>query len=280
MQIGLLQYDVAHDLNRNLNCVKSYLQKLKCDCDIVVLPELSMCGYLFESYRELLSCAETVPSGISTQTMLALSKQYSCTFIFGLAEREHEKVFNTAVIVSKGRYIGKYRKIHLSDYEKKLFARGNENLPFEVDGLKIGVQICFDLWFPEVSREQIRMGADILCVLANFGGDTTYHISKIRAIENQTPLVLCNRIGVEAIPGMDAEFLGKSTAVAASGQRIYIAPPQNEDFGLCDVDVVKIKSNVICSDFDSEIAFHYQTPAKREKAAPNTAPRIERGRSL
>ena len=191
--------------------------------------------------------------------MLALSKEYSCTIIFGLAEREKEKVFNTAVVVRKGRYIGKYRKIHLSDFEKKLFDRGNENVIFEVDGIKIGVQICFDLWFPEISREQLRMGADILCVLANFGGETTYHISKIRAIENLTPLVLCNRIGSESIPGMDAEFLGKSTVVDASGQRVYIAQEKEEDFGLCDIDLGKMRSNVICSNFDSEIAFHYQT---------------------
>lgn len=256
MRVGLLQYDAKHDEKENLNCLKNYLLQRK--GDIVILPELSMCGYLFKSRKELLSCAEVVPFGISTQNILALSKQHSCTIIFGLAEREQEKVFNTAVIVSKGRYIGKYRKIHLSDYEKKLFDRGKENLVFEVDGIKIGIQICFDLWFPEVSREQIRMGADLLCVLANFGGDTTYHISKTRAIENLTPLVLCNRIGVESIPEMDAEFLGKSTVICASGQRVYIGPEKCEDFGLCDIDIVKNKSNVICSNFDSEIAFHYQ----------------------
>lgn len=124
--------------------------------------------------------------------MIILSKEYSCTIVFGLAEKENGKIYNTAVIVSKGKYIGKYRKIHLTDFEKKLFDRGTENLVFEVAGIKIGVQICFDLWFPEVSREQLRMGADILCVLANFGGETTYHISKIRALENLTPLILCN----------------------------------------------------------------------------------------
>lgn len=263
MRVGLFQYDVMHNANQNFTYLENHLLQRK--GDIIILPELSMCGYLFGNRKELLSCAETVPSGISTQNMLALSKEYSCTIIFGLAEREHEKVFNTAVIVSKGSYIGKYRKIHLSDFEKRLFDRGNENLVFEVDGVKIGIQICFDLWFPEVSREQLRMGADLLCVLANFGGDTTYHISKIRAIENLTPLVLCNRIGVESIPEMDAEFLGKSTAINASGQRIYIAPEKYEELGLCDIDVVKTKSNVICSNFDSEIAFHYQFSTESEE---------------
>ena len=58
--------------------------------------------------------------------MRALSQQYGCTLVFGLAERDADRVYNTAVVVSKGRYVGKYRKIHLSDFEKKLFDRGGE----------------------------------------------------------------------------------------------------------------------------------------------------------
>lgn len=84
-------------------------------------------------------------------------------------------------------------------------------------------------------------------------------------MENLTPLVLCNRIGVESISEMDAEFLGKSTAINPSGQRVYISPEKYEDFGLCDIDVVKTKSNVICSNFDAEIAFHYQFLQKSDE---------------
>lgn len=256
MRVGIFQYHVMHDVNYNLDRLKVHLQQQK--CEVVVLPELSMCGYLFESRSQLSACAEPVSSGRSTQSIMELSKQYSCTILFGLAEKENEKIFNTAVIVSKGRYIGKYRKIHLSDFEKKFFDRGKENQVFEIDGIKIGIQICFDLWFPEISREQLRMGADILFVLANFGGETTYHISKIRAIENLMPLVLCNRTGSETVPGMEAEFLGKSTAIDASGQRIYTALEKEEDFAFCDMDAGRRKSNIICSNFDSEIAFHYE----------------------
>ena len=255
MRVGFLQYDVTHNINQNINHLKLCLEQQK--LDIIVLPELSMCGYLFESRQQLLSYAESIPSGISTQMILALSKQHSCTIIFGTAEKEGSNLFNTAVIVSKGKYIGKYRKIHLSDFEKIFFDRGNQNNIFDVDGIKIGVQICFDLWFPEISREQIRMDADLLCVLANFGGKTTYHISRIRATENLTPLVLCNRIGTESIPGMNAEFLGKSTIVDANGQRVCTAPEKDQSFGFYDIDISRKKSNIICNDFDSEIAFHY-----------------------
>lgn len=128
---------------------------------------------------------------------------------------------------------------------------------FEVNGIKIGVQICFDLWFPEISREQLRLGADIFCALANFGGETTYHIAKIRAIENLTPLVLCNRIGKESIPDMEAEFLGKSTILDSSGQRLCIAPKEEEFFDCYEIDLPQKRANVICNDFSREISFHY-----------------------
>ena len=256
MRVGVLQYDVLHTKNFNYEYVSLYMKRNS--CDLLVLPELAMCGYLFESREELASYAEIIPSGPSTQYMLELSERHSCIIIYGLAERCNGRIFNTAAIVSKGRYIGKYRKVHLSDFEKKFFDSGDKNQVFKVDGVTIGVQICFDLWFPEISREQRRMGADILCVLANFGGETTYHISKIRAIENLCPLVLCNRIGAEQITAMDAQFLGKSTIVDASGYRVYTAPVKEEHFGICNLDAEQRNANIICSDFNSEIAFHYQ----------------------
>lgn len=261
MEIGLLQYDVLRDREANLQKAEAFLEKNQ--CDLLLLPELSMCGYLFESRKALESASEAVPGGASTKAMCALSRAHDCTIVFGLAEGEG--IYNTAVVVSRGSYVGKYRKIHLSDLEKKLFDRGRENPVFEVGGLKIGAQICFDLWFPEISREQLRQGAEVLCVLANFGGDTTYHISRIRAIENLTPLVLCNRVGRETIPGMEADFLGKSTAIDPSGQRVYVAPAGAEDGALCRIETGQPHANVICRDFDREMGLHYPDPEETER---------------
>lgn len=258
-----MQYDVLHDKESNLQKAEAFLQQHK--CRLLLLPELAMCGYLFESQKNLLAAAEPVPDGASTKAMCALSRKYDCTIVFGLGERDGDRIYNTAVVVSRGNYVGKYRKIHLSDLEKKLFDRGRENPVFEVEGLKIGVQICFDLWFPEISREQLRQGAEVLCVLANFGGDTTYHISRIRAIENLTPLVLCNRVGRETIPGMKADFLGKSTAIDASGQRVYVAPEKVEDGALCRIETGQPHANVICRDFDREMGIHYPDPGETER---------------
>lgn len=255
MKVGYIQYDVKHHWVENRQIIERHLFQM--DAEVVVLPELSNCGYLFESCEALRCAAEPVPGGKSVSDMLKLSEKYNCTIIFGVAELENDKVYNTAVVIHKGCYVGKYRKIHLSDFEKRLFNCGDTNEIFEVDGVKIGVQICFDLWFPEVSREQIRKGATILCALANFGGETSYQIARMRAIENLTPLVMCNRVGNEKLPELDADFLGKSSIIDASGNRLSVGEAGCETDAVCEIEPVVQRANVICRNFGEEIGRHY-----------------------
>ena len=256
MQVGFFQFDVVRSAGQNLTRLERSLRKNR--CDVLVLPELASCGYLAENRAALLARAEPVPGGPFTGAMQALSEQYGCTLVFGLAEAENGRVYNTAAVVSKGKYIGKYRKIHLSDYEKTLFDRGCAPGVFSVDGVTLGVQICFDLWFPELTRQQIRLGAQLLCAPANFGGPHTGHIARVRAMENLTPLVLCNRVGSESVPGMDADFLGKSAVIGRDGALLCRAPAGRQRFGCCSLTPGQKRANVICADFDSEIALHRQ----------------------
>lgn len=254
MKTGFIQYHVQHDREQNFEIIQRYLSQKS--YELVVLPELALCGYLFENQEALKQAAERVPEGESVRRMAELSQKYQCAVVFGMAEMDSGKLYNTAVVVDRGRYVGKYRKLHLSDFEKKYFDRGDSNGVFEVNGMKIGVQICFDLWFPEVSREQIRQGAELLCVLANFGGETTWKISKIRAIENLTPLILCNRVGQETIPGMDAVFLGNSTVIDAQGNSL-LAEKQGEEWAACcEMEKRGRMANVICGDFLEEMKIH------------------------
>jgi predicted amidohydrolase len=200
--------------------------------------------------------AENVPDGDFVRKLMCLSKSNKCGIIAGIAEIDGDKIYNTAVIIDRGSYVGKYRKIHLSDFEKSLFERGNKNGVFNVNGIKVGVQICFDLWFPEISREQMLESADLLCGLANFGGETTYLISQIRAIENLTPMVLCNRVGEEKSPFLTANFVGLSSIISSSGERIIPGRRDVEYAESCDVSLISLKSNIICDDFRTEILFH------------------------
>lgn len=254
MNIGYIQFDVQHDKNKNFAIIEKRLARM--DCDLVVLPELSLCGYLFSDKEKLMRFAEPVPSGPSTERMLTMSRENHCAIIFGQAEAAEDGIYNTAVVVKDGQYIGKYRKVHLSDFEKKLFEPGHCNPVFDMGTYKIGVQICFDLWFPEISREQIKQGAQILCALANFGGETTGKIAQIRAIENLTPLVLCNRVGTERLPGIDAYFLGQSRILNRNGECVGLSEKDIDVTETREIEVGMKHANIICRDFDAEINIH------------------------
>lgn len=254
MKVSFLQYDVKKDKNLNYKTIEDNIKLL--ESDIIILPELCNCGYLFENKQQLKSAAEHVPNGDFVAFLKNLSKKYSCAIVAGIAEFDSDKIYNTAVIVDRGIYVGKYRKIHLTDLEKTLFTRGKENIIFNVMGIKIGVQICFDLWFPEISREQMLQSADLLCVLANFGGEATYQISKIRAMENLTPLVLCNRVGTEIISTMKAVFLGKSSIISFSGERLVQSVKNTKCVLSHEVLFNHAKTNEMCKDFNKEIFIH------------------------
>ena len=257
MKVGYCQYDVKRDREENLRLLESLLPTMK--CDLIVLPELCLGGYLFTDEETLARQSERVPDGPSVKRMMALSGVCGCAIVYGMAEQADAKLYNTAVVVDHGRFTGRYRKIHLTDYEKRFFNRGDDNPVFDLGTCRIGVQICFDLWFPEVSREQLAKGAEVLCALANFGGETTCGIARTRAIENLTPLVLCNRIGAENLPGIDATFLGKSALIDRDGKTIRHAEAGHPAFESGTIAPGGKRANVICADFPEEIALHHSS---------------------
>lgn len=257
MLVGYFQYDVSKNSADNFCKIEQVLQAYK--CDVLVLPELCISGYLYEHKNELLSYAESVPDGTSVRKMIHLSKQYQCTIIFGIAEKINNDIYNTAVVVDKGNYIGKYQKIHLTDYEKNFFTRGKNNPVFKIGNLCLGVQICFDLWFPEVSRAQLLQGVNLLCVLGNFGGEDTLKIAPVRALENITPLILCNRVGREKSSGIDAYFIGKSLIINQSGHLKNIPVSDKESCVITELKLNNKHGNIICNDFKTEILLHTAT---------------------
>ena len=87
----------------------------------------------------------------------------------GIAERDGDRLYNSAVVAGPRGYIGTYRKAHLWDRENLFFAKGNLGFPvFDTALGKIGVAICYDGWFPETFRQLALQGAEIVCVPTNW----------------------------------------------------------------------------------------------------------------
>ena len=113
------------------------------DADLVVLPEVFNTGYQFVSRAELEGLAEEVPGGKTCRDLMALSKAKKMYLVFGLAEKDGDKVYNAAVVTGPDGHIGTYRKVHLFAEEKEFFDPGDTGFQvFDLGSCRIGVMVC------------------------------------------------------------------------------------------------------------------------------------------
>ena len=200
--------------------------------NLIVFPECSLTGYIFSSRQEALPFAETIP-GSSTEKVISLCQELKVYVIFGLLEKENDRLFNAAAFLGPQGLIGKYRKNHLPFMGVDRFVDPGDK-PFQVYQTpigNIGLQICYDILFPESSRVMTLLGADILALSTNFpsaqtrGEKLTTYVVSARAIENRVHVVSTDRVGSER----GFSFAGLSKIVDASGEILGLASADKEE---------------------------------------------------
>jgi predicted amidohydrolase len=92
--------------------------------------------------------------------------KYKPLIVFGLIEQDNENLFNTAVVIKNGELLGRYRKTHLLDGER-IFKVGSEYPVFQINGLKFGINICYDTQFSEAAENIAKQGATLILCPAN-----------------------------------------------------------------------------------------------------------------
>lgn len=127
--------------------------------ELVLFPELVVHGHCTPNTYAL---AEAVPEGPSTQRLCRIARENKVVVCAGLSEKEDDLVFNTQIAAGPDGYIGKQRKIHLSRDEVFFYKGGREMPVFDVGKCRIGIQICYDKLFPEISRVLCLRGAEVL----------------------------------------------------------------------------------------------------------------------
>ncbi len=154
------------------------------NADIVCLPEAITLVGTGKSYVEV---SEPVP-GPTTEYLGSLARQYKMYIVAGLLERDGPVVYNTAVLIDReGKLAGRYRKVTLPREEiEGGVTPGNSYPVFDTDFGRIGMMICWDLQFPEVSQNLAMQGAEVI-LMPIWGGNLT--LASARAIENQIWLV-------------------------------------------------------------------------------------------
>ncbi len=235
MRVGYLQFGPLFGSKKeNHERVADFLSGVK--AHLIVLPELYSTGYLFESKQELLGFAED-EGGESFNFLKQLSRDTGAAIVASIAERVGEDCYNTCLLCSEGEIKAKYRKIHLFDREKEIFTPGN--LPFTVcdlDGVRIGLMVCFDWIFPESARILALKGAQIICHPSNLVLPYCPRAMITRCIENGVFAITTNRVGTEARAGLELKFIGLSQVVAPRGDILVRADEEEEGIRIIDID--------------------------------------------
>lgn len=233
---GYFQYHPKFGkIKNNLLTIISALKET--DADLIVLPELALTGYYFRDRDEAMSLAENPYHSGNVDSLTALCRDRSCYIVTGFAEKADDKCFNSSLLIGPEGLTGVYRKVHLFNEEKKWFDAGDR--PFEVHRIRdvnIGMMICFDWIFPEVSRVLTVKGADILCHPSNLVLAYCQSAMLTRCLENHVFAVTCNRFGVDRRPHGEIKFTGKSQIVAPRGELIRRSPSQREDLVVVEID--------------------------------------------
>lgn len=204
IKIAAIQMSTVADKMENVRTVKTYLEKIKDENpDFVILPEMFCCPYQTENFPIY---AEK-EGGPVWQQLSGYAKQYGIYLIGGsMPEKDAEgNVYNTSYIFDReGKQIGKHRKVHLFDIDVKggqtfkesdTLTAGDSDTVFDTEFGKIGVMLCFDIRFPELSRMMVNDGAKVIFVPAAFNmttGPAHWELSfRTRALDNQIYMVGC-----------------------------------------------------------------------------------------
>ena len=258
--LGLVQMAMSDDQAGNMRrAVAGVREAAAKGAKVICLPELFLSRYFcqVEDHR-FFQLAEPIP-GPSTTSLGALAKELGVVIIASLFEKRAEGLYHntTAILDADGKYLGKYRKMHIPDdpnyYEKFYFTPGDLGFrSWDTQHAKAGVLICWDQWYPEAARLTALTGAQILFYptaigwlipeKAEYGAAQQASwetIQRSHAIANGVYVVAVNRVGVELGPNQGIEFWGGSFVAAPNGEIIAKAGTGEETI-VIEVDTGRV----------------------------------------
>jgi len=147
-------------VDQNLNEVENWVKKAANQgVELALFPELAIHGHWMA--EECWSVAEQVPGGPTCVRLEKIARDYNIVVSVGLSEKENDLIFNCQVLVGPKGYIGKSRKIHMSEDEGLLYVGGNAMPVYDIGKCKVGTIICYDALYPEVGRVLSLNGAEV-----------------------------------------------------------------------------------------------------------------------
>ena len=258
--LGLVQMRCTTNKEDNLTRAEDGIREAAVrGAQVICLHELFAGEYFCRTEdAALFDLAEPVP-GPTTERLAKLAKEKKVALVVSVFERRAAGVYHNtcAVLDADGGYLGKYRKMHIPDdplyYEKFYFTPGDLGfLNFDTKYARLGVQICWDQWYPEGSRLTAMQGAQVIFYptsigwhpheKAQFGAvqlDSWKTIQRAHAVANGIYVAVVNRVGFEGNPQKGdpgIEFWGNSFVADPSGQLLAEASHEKEEILVAECD--------------------------------------------
>jgi Predicted amidohydrolase len=202
------------DPQANISKAKMVISNV--EADLFIFPEMFMCGYVKVKEKMFFKILE----GRTIDKMKELSAKKGCAMVFGIPVQDDGKIYNTAMFLN-GEDKGVYKKIHLDPdlNEDKLFTPGSEPLCFEYKGLKFGLAISNDLYYPELFRSYAEKDVDIVICISAASDNRMKGYDKLlaaRALENSLNIIFVNMVG----PDPGEMMVGRSKWIGSDGNVI------------------------------------------------------------
>ena len=261
IRAGIVQQSCSADIKTNLEKLHRNIASVaQAGADLVVLQELHNTPYFCQTEdTSLFDLAEPIP-GPSTGFYSEIAAAYRIVLVTSLFERRAAGLYhNTAVVFdTDGSIAGIYRKMHIPDdpayYEKFYFTPGDIGFePIQTSIGKLGVQVCWDQWYPEGARLMALKGAEILIYPTAIGWDSTdtqeeklrqtgawITVQRGHAVANGLPVIAVNRVGLELDPSGQTNgilFWGNSFVAGPQGEILAQASNTKEENLVVSIDM-------------------------------------------
>lgn len=230
------------DKQSNIKKMEKYIKKTK--ADIYVFGELSLTGYPIKD--EVRDIAEDI-NGASIKQIKKIAKKYKCYIVFGMPLKNSNVkglIHNASILIHPNEKVDFYNKWFLTTFgpfEEKIYYDEGENIQIcNTRFGKIGLIVCYDLFFPELSKIYSMLGADIIICISASPSTTRKYFETIlpaRAIENTVFMVFVNLVGTQE----DLLFWGGSQAYDPLAKLLVKAPYFKESIKTCEIDLDYIK---------------------------------------
>ena len=261
MKVGIIQISCSADTEANKRKLAEGIRRVSREgARLVVLQELHNTLYFCQTESvDLCALAEPVP-GPSTEFYGTLARECGVVLVTSLFERRAAGLYhNTAVVFeTDGSIAGRYRKMHIPDdpayYEKFYFTPGDLGFePIDTSVGRLGVQVCWDQWYPEGARLMALRGAQLLIYPTAIGYESSdtpeeqerqrtawQTVQRGHAVANGLPVIAANRCGHEPDPAGQTRgirFWGSSFVAGPQGEMLYEAPKDEEATAVVEVDM-------------------------------------------